>query len=161
MCIVEPKRLMLYIYFCRNENGMACTLDTLDTKCKGDIPECCGQFGWVLDRIVTLAGDVDDLPTVPEEARRRYAEATELLKKHHASKEDGLNGSYKFHEVLRYAPWWRDIYYNNANALALAGYYCSARRDLHRYIATKPSEAEVRDAQNRIAEIDRLEASER
>lgn len=145
------ERLALYSYFYRYGSGFPATLEPLCAKCTGG-------FSKLLDTIARLAGEVDDLPAVPDEARRAYAAGVETLKLHHDDQHEVYEALYKFTDALKSAPWWRDIYYNRALAEEVLRMYGSAKNDLERYIATKPSAGEIRDAQVMIDKINRLAA---
>lgn len=101
------------------------------------------------ERIIKLAEEIKPVPVVPENAREPFVMGATVLKRANdpagASKAVDL-----FSQALNIAPWFADAYYNRAVAREAAGQFESAIDDLKLYLEFKLTDAERREAQDKI-----------
>ncbi len=100
-------------------------------------------------RIIKQAQEITPAPAIPEEAREPFIMGTTVLKK-----SSGPAGASKavelFTQALTLAPWFADAYYNRALARETAGQFEPAIDDLKLYLAFTLTDAERREAQDKI-----------
>lgn len=104
------------------------------------------------NHVVKLAAALPTPPTIPEQARRLFERASELMKQANGEKElaqpiNLLRGA------LVIAPWWGDAYHQLSRALELTGQYDLAVKNLNYYLELNPPDAEARAARAHLAEI--------
>ena len=105
------------------------------------------------EKTIKLAVALPQLPPIPEEARRHFVRGVELFK--NAKSPDDMEQVFsEFLQATRLAPWWPEARYNWALALEASGNYISAINNLKLYRLFKVSDADLRDAQDRIYEIE-------
>ena len=105
------------------------------------------------ERIIKLAQEIKPPPAIPEEASRAFVRGTVFQKE--AKSPAGFGLAIKaFQEASLLAPWWGDAYYNLSIAQESAGMPEQAIASLQQYMLTRPSEKDLRDAQNRIYAIE-------
>jgi len=101
------------------------------------------------EKIIKLATSIKPAPAIPEEAREPFVMGATVLKKSGdpsgASKAVDL-----FTQALNIAPWYADAYYNRAMARQAAGQFEPAIDDLKLYLGFKLTDAERREAQDKI-----------
>lgn len=101
------------------------------------------------EKIIKLAISIKPAPAIPEEAREPFVMGATVLKKANdpagASKAVDL-----FTQALTVAPWFAEAYYNRALARETAGQFESAIDDLKLYLEFKLTDAERREAQDKI-----------
>ena len=101
------------------------------------------------ERIIKLAMSIKPAPAIPEEAREPFVMGATVLKK--ASDSAGASKAVElFTQALTIAPWFADAYYNRALAREAAGQFESAIDDLKLYLEFTLTDAERRDAQDKI-----------
>ena len=66
--------------------------------------------------VIKLAAAMDQLPPIPEEARRHYVSGTTLFKQA-KSTDDIKQAADEFEQATRLAPWWPEARFNYALAL--------------------------------------------
>lgn len=104
-------------------------------------------------RIIKLAMAMEQLPPIPEEARRHFVRGGALFKD--AKTADNLSQVVdEFKEAVRLAPWWPEARYNCALAQEAAGQYPSAVANLKLYQLFKLPDAEARAAQDKICVLE-------
>ncbi len=96
-----------------------------------------------------MAAAMDQLPPIPEEARRHFVRGTALFKDA-KSPDDYKQVVDEFTQAARLAPWWPDARYNYALALEAAGHYDKAIAALKLYLLFKLPEADARASQDKI-----------
>ena len=101
------------------------------------------------ERIIKLATSIKPTPAIPEEAREPFVMGATVLKK--ASDPAGASKAVDlFTQALTVAPWFAEAYYNRALARETAGQFESAIDDLKLYLEFKLTDAERREAQDKI-----------
>lgn len=101
------------------------------------------------EKIIKLATNIKPAPAIPEEAREPFVMGATVLKKTNDSA--GVSKAVDlFTHAINLAPWFADAYYNRAMAHQSAGQYESAIDDLKLYLAFKLTDAERREAQDKI-----------
>jgi tetratricopeptide (TPR) repeat protein len=99
--------------------------------------------------VIRLAVAMEQLPPIPEEARKHYVMGTTLLKEAKTS-DDYAQACAELTQAIANAPWWPDARYNRALAYAAAGNYADAIQQFNLYRLFKLPEAEARAVQDRI-----------
>ncbi len=100
-------------------------------------------------QIIKLAQDVKPAPTIPEEAREPFVMGATVLKR--ANDPAGVSKAVDlFTQAITIAPWFADAYYNRAVAREAAGQFDQAIEDLKLYLEFNLSDAERREAQDKI-----------
>lgn len=100
-------------------------------------------------KVIKLAAAMEQLPPIPEEARRHFVRGGALFKD--AKNADDLSQVVdEFKEAVRLAPWWPEARYNYALAQEAAGQYPGAVANLKLYQLFKLPDAEARAAQDKI-----------
>lgn len=100
-------------------------------------------------RIIKQAQEITPAPAIPEEAREPFIMGTTVLKK--SSGPAGANKAVElFTQALTVAPWFADAYYNRALARETTGQFETAIDDLKLYLAFTLTDAERREAQDKI-----------
>jgi hypothetical protein len=102
-----------------------------------------------VEKVIKMAAAMDQLPPIPEEARRHFVRGAALFKEA-KSPEDFQQVIDEFKQATRLAPWWPEARYNWALAFEAAGDYAAAIDNLKHYRMFKLSEAEARTAQDKI-----------
>ena len=101
------------------------------------------------EKIITLAASIKPAPAIPEEAREPFVMGATVLKK--SSDPAGASKAVDlFTQALNIAPWFADAYYNRAIAREAAGQYELAIDDIKFYLEFKLTDAERREAQDKI-----------
>lgn len=101
------------------------------------------------ERIIKLAQTLKPAPAIPEEAREPFVMGATVLKK--AGGPAGASNAVElFTKALNIAPWFADAYYNRAIAREIAGQFEPAIDDLKLYLEFKLTDAERREAQDKI-----------
>jgi tetratricopeptide (TPR) repeat protein len=104
------------------------------------------------ERIIKLSAEIKPAPAIPEEAREPFIMGATVLKK--ASDPAGAGKAVDlFTQALTIAPWFADAYYNRAIAREAAGQFEPAMDDLKFYLEFNLSDAERREAQDKIYEL--------
>ncbi len=101
------------------------------------------------DKVIKLALALDQLPTVPEEARKHFVKGAALFKEA-KSLADFTQVRDEFAQAARLAPWWPDARYNLALALESSGDYPSAMANLKLYQLFKLPDTDARVVQDKI-----------
>jgi hypothetical protein len=105
------------------------------------------------EKVIRMAAAMDQLPPIPEEARRHFVRGTALFKDA-KSPDDFKQVTVEFQQAVRLAPWWPDARYNIALALEAAGDYASAIANIKLYLLFKLPDADARAAQDKIYAIE-------
>jgi tetratricopeptide (TPR) repeat protein len=101
------------------------------------------------EKIIKLVQTLKPAPSVPEEAREPFVMGATVLKK--ASDPAGASKAADlFTQALTVAPWFAEAYYNRALARETAGQFEPAIDDLKLYLEFKLTDAERREAQDKI-----------
>jgi len=100
-------------------------------------------------QIIKLAAAMDQLPPIPEEARKHFVRGAALFKDA-KSPDDFKQVIDEFMQATRLAPWWPEARYNLALAFEAAGEYAWAIDKLKLYQLFKLPEAEARAVQDKI-----------
>lgn len=100
-------------------------------------------------KIIELVSKIKPKPEVPEEARRRLMRGNSAFKGA-TSNDDFDRAIGQYQQATIAAPWWPDPYFNLAKAQEARGRYDEAATALSLYLATKPSAADARIAQDMI-----------
>lgn len=101
------------------------------------------------ERIIKLGTSIKPAPAIPEEAREPFVMGATVLRK--ASDPAGAGRAIDlFTQALTIAPWFADAYYNRAIAHEAAGQFEPAIDDLKLYLGFKLTDAERREAQDKI-----------
>ncbi|MBI1912632.1 MAG: hypothetical protein HYS21_11605 [Deltaproteobacteria bacterium] len=101
------------------------------------------------EKIIKFATTLKPAPAIPEEAREPFVMGATVLKK--ASDVAGASKAVDlFTQALNIAPWFADAYYNRAIAREAAGQFEPAIDDLKLYLEFKLTDAERREAQDKI-----------
>lgn len=101
--------------------------------------------------VIRLAVAMDQLPPIPEEARKHFVIGTTLFKDA-KTQDDYKLVIDEFRQAVHLAPWWPDARYNLALSCETAGsyYYLGAIANLHLYQLFKLSDTESRTVQDKI-----------
>ena len=119
------------------------------------------------EKIIKMAAAMDQLPPVPESARKHFVTGATLFKEAKTAKDFSATVS-EFSEACRLAPWWPEARYNLAMVFAFAGdydssiqdfdsavnFYRDALDDLKVYQFFKLSDADARAVQDKIYELE-------
>jgi hypothetical protein len=105
------------------------------------------------EKVIRIAATMDQLPPIPEEARRHFVRGTALFKDA-KSPDDYKQVTDEFRQATLLAPWWPDARYNFALAWEAAGDYGKAIANVKLYLLFKLPDADVRAAQDRIYGIE-------
>ena len=101
------------------------------------------------EKIIKLAISIKPAPDIPEQAREPFVMGATVLKK--ASDPAGASKAVDlFTQAINVAPWFADAYYNRAIARETAGQFEAAIDDLKFYLEFKLTNAERREAQDKI-----------
>ena len=101
------------------------------------------------EKVIRMAAAMDQLPPIPEEARRHFVRGSALFKDAKAP-DDYKQVVDEFTQAVHLAPWWSDARYNLALAWEAPGDYADAIAALKLYLLFKLSDAEARAAQDKI-----------
>jgi ankyrin repeat protein len=104
------------------------------------------------DNVVKLAAALPTPPPIPEEARRAFDRASELMKQANGPEELEAPINLLRRAVI-ISPWWGEAYHNLSRALELTGQYDLAVKNLNYYLELNPPEAEARAARAHLSEI--------
>jgi len=104
-------------------------------------------------KVIELYKQLEPSPAVPEEARRPFVMGATVLKKAN-DKVGAAKAAEYFTEALKTAPWFAEAYYNRALAREIAGQFTQAMEDLKLYLAFSLSDAERREAQDKIYSLE-------
>lgn len=107
-----------------------------------------------LDPIVTVAHNVNPLPSIPAEAIERSYYAKDQLAAV-KSTADLWSVIQAYDRVVEAAPWWPDAYQNRARVEAVYGLYLWAIADYERVLKLNPSPETAADVREKIAELQR------
>lgn len=92
---------------------------------------------------------MEQLPPIPEEARRHFVMGGTIFKEAKSAENFSL-ATREFLEAAKLAPWWAEARYNLALTEEAAGNYSGAMADLKLYQLFKLPDAEARAAQDKI-----------
>jgi len=101
------------------------------------------------EKVIRLAVAMDQLPPIPEEARRHFVRGTTLFRDA-KSPDDYQQVLDEFGQAASLAPWWPEARYNFALALEAAGDYDKAIANIRLYLLFKLPETDARSAQDKI-----------
>ena len=101
------------------------------------------------EKVIRMAAAMDQLPPIPEEARRHFVRGTALFKDA-KSPDDYKQVIDEFRQAARLAPWWPDARFNWALAQEAAGEYDRAIVNVKLYLLFKLPDADARAAQDKI-----------
>ncbi len=101
------------------------------------------------EKVIRMAAAMNQLPPIPEEARRHFVRGATLFKDAKAP-DDYKQVVYEFEQAVIIAPWWPDARYNFALAQEAVGEYDLAIGNLKEYLLFKLSSADARAAQDKI-----------
>jgi hypothetical protein len=101
------------------------------------------------EKVIRMAAAMDQLPPIPEEARRHFVRGTALFKDA-KSPDDYKQVIDEFTQAVHLAPWWPDARYNYALALDAAGEYAHAIAALKLYLLFKLPDSDARATQDKI-----------
>jgi len=101
------------------------------------------------EKVIRITAAMEQLPPIPEEARRHFVRGTALFKDA-KSPGDYTKVIDEFEQATYIAPWWPDARYNWALAWEAAGDYDKAMGNLKLYLLFKLPEADTRAAQDKI-----------
>jgi len=105
------------------------------------------------EKVIRMAASMDQLPPIPEEARRHFVRGTALFKDAKTMDDyDQVAGEFK--QAVHLAPWWPEARYNYALVQEAAGVYDWAIKNLKLYLLFKLSDADARAAQDKIYGIE-------
>lgn len=104
-------------------------------------------------QIISFAATLRPPLAVPGEAREHFMKGIAEMQLKNPTPMDIQTAAAEFRQVLNFAPWWADAYYNLARALEVTGQYDDAIQQMNFYLAAKPSTIDVEDAQARIYAI--------
>lgn len=104
-------------------------------------------------KVIELYKQLDPPPAVPEESRRPFVMGATVLKKAN-DKAGAVKAVDYFTEAVKTAPWFAEAYYNRALAREIAGQFTQAIDDLRLYLAFSLSDAERREAQDKIYSLE-------
>jgi tetratricopeptide (TPR) repeat protein len=105
------------------------------------------------EKVIKLAAALDQLPPIPEEARRHYVKACTLFDDAKQT-SDSLDAAKEFRQALLVAPWWGEAYMKMGLALETAERYDDAIAALKLFMATKPQDEVLRKTQDEIYKIE-------
>ena len=101
------------------------------------------------EKVIRMAATMNDLPPIPEEARKHFLHGTLIFK--NAKTILDYNGAvFEFGQAIFYAPWWPEARYNRALAWEAMGKYSHAIQNFKLYLLFKLPETEARTVQDRI-----------
>jgi tetratricopeptide (TPR) repeat protein len=100
-------------------------------------------------KVIELFKQLDPPPAVPEEAREPFVMANTMLKKA-SDASNAAKAVESYDKAIYLAPWWADAYFNRALARETAGQFDKAIDDLKLYLAFKLTDAERREAQDKV-----------
>jgi len=101
------------------------------------------------EKVIKLAAAMEQLPPIPEEARKHFVMGQTMFKAATSTNDFSL-ARQEFGQSVRSAPWWPEARYNLALALEAAGNYTNAISSLKLYQLFKLSDAEARAVQDKI-----------
>jgi len=95
------------------------------------------------EKVIKLAAAMDQLPPIPEQARKHFVMGSALFKEA-KTPDDFSQVVDEFGQAFKIAPWWPEAGYNRALALEAAGDYAAAVSQLKLYQLFKLPETETR-----------------
>ena len=101
------------------------------------------------ERIIKLATSIEPVLAIPEAAREPFIMAGTVLKRA-SNRTEASKAVDLFTQSLNIAPWFADAYYNRALARETTGQFEPAIDDLKLYLEFKLTEAQRREAQDKI-----------
>lgn len=105
------------------------------------------------EKVIRMAATMNDLPPIPEEARKHFLHGTLIFK--NAKTILDYNGAvFEFGQAIFYAPWWPEARYNRALAWEAMGEYSHAIQNFKLYLLFKLPETEARTVQDRIYTVE-------
>lgn len=103
----------------------------------------------IREKIIKHVAAMKPKPPIPEEARRFFVRGTSALKgASDAAAAERAVENYK--KALLIAPWWAEAYFNQGQALQVAGRYVDAIASFKLYLLTSPPAKEAREVQDLI-----------
>jgi hypothetical protein len=105
------------------------------------------------ENVIKLAAAMDQLPPIPEEARKHLVIGATLLKDA-KTPDDYKQVVDEFKQAIILAPWWPDARYDRALAYEAAGDYTNAMNNFKLYQLFKLSDAESRTVQDKIYSLE-------
>jgi hypothetical protein len=101
------------------------------------------------EKVIRMAAAMDQLPPIPEEARRHFVRGTALFKDAKTTDDyEQVGGEFK--QAVHLAPWWPEARYNWALEQEAGGVYDWAIKNMKLYLLFKLSESDARAAQDKI-----------
>ena|SRR6266850_957077 len=100
-------------------------------------------------KVIEIYKQLEPPPAVPEEAREPFVMANTMVKKS-SDATVAAKAVELFTKALAISPWWADAYFNRAIARETAGQFSEAIDDLKLYLEFKLTDAERREAQDKI-----------
>lgn len=101
------------------------------------------------EKIIKLAAAMDQMPPIPEEARKHFVMGTALFKDA-KTPDDYTQVCAEFSQATKNAPWWPEARYNRALAYEAAGKYADAIEQFKLYQSFKLPADEARTVQDKI-----------
>jgi hypothetical protein len=100
-------------------------------------------------KVIEIYKQLEPPPAVPEEAREPFVMGATVLKESNDA-SSAAKAVELFGKAIQLVPWWSEARYNHALALEASGQFHEAIGDLSIYLAFKLTEAERREAQDKI-----------
>lgn len=101
------------------------------------------------ERVIRFATALQQLPPVPEEARRHFVRAVAAVR-HARSPQDFAQAESEFQQALRLAPWWPEARHNLAVCLEALGKFEEAGAALKLYLRFTLPEDEARAVRDKL-----------
>lgn len=105
------------------------------------------------EKIIKHVQTMKHAPAIPEEARRHYVKARTLFEDARQP-SDSADAAEEFRQALLIAPWWGEAYMKRGLALETAQRYDEAIALLRLFMATRPQDDVLRQAQDEIYKIE-------
>jgi tetratricopeptide (TPR) repeat protein len=129
------------------------TLDEMITQYRANRSD-----GALLERIVVRVAKMRTKPAIPEEARRAFVQGNAAFTSAQGA-ADYQRAADRFTEASTLVPWWGDVYFNLSKVREQQGDFERAIRNLKLYIASAPSAADARTAQDQIYVLEEKKAA--
>ncbi len=101
------------------------------------------------EKVIKLAVAMDQMPPIPEEARKHFLIGNALFKDA-KTLDDYTQVINEFNQAISNAPWWPEARYNRALAFEADGKYADAVEQLKLYQLFKLPDDEARTVQDKI-----------
>jgi tetratricopeptide (TPR) repeat protein len=106
-----------------------------------------------LNRCAAIAGKLDTIPAIPEEARRHFARGEAALELAQ-SPSDFQDAATEFEAALRQAPWWAEAHCDLGQVFEKAAKYQNAMLAYQGCLAASPNAPNVQDTQKKIYKME-------